>query len=340
MAGVSHDVVLTALKESPELLGELLRRVAGVSMDGPLVSVDSATRFTASLETHPDLVFERPSGVDSSAKAGESGAPPAPPTSSWTMVEIQNRRDPKKARSWHLATSVLLQKHGMGDLIVITGSRSVATWARQVAQHRGALGTVKGLTPVVLHLSRQLLEQLLDPAVPGLALFAVWAVRGRRGRAAKAVVEKALEISESLPPELQDAQIRAILAMLNERLLDCFRVNFMDVNQIKESKGVRALRLFLENRGREKGRVEGRAEGLRMALLKMLAARGLPPTESERQQIAATEDLDRLDACIERALSAVTVAEVLGTVAEPSRPSGAANGTKANGHKSARKRRP
>lgn len=115
----------------------------------------------------------------------------------------------------------------------------------------------------------------------------------------------------------------------------------MDVNQIKESKGARVLRLILEQRGREigfaEGREEGLAEGMRMALLWMLAAKGLAPTEKERQQIAEMEELYRLQACITRVVRAVKVAEVFGTVAEPSRPSRAANGTKASGHKSARK---
>jgi len=81
-------------------------------------------------------------------------------------VEVQNRPDETKARSWHLAASVLLQRHGMGDLVVITASRAVARWAAAVVRHRGELGTVMGIRPVIIHLSREQITALLDPAAP------------------------------------------------------------------------------------------------------------------------------------------------------------------------------
>ena len=113
MAGVPHDVLILALKEKPELLAELLQRVAGVTSPGPLAVTDSVVRFTVSLETYPDLVF---------ATEG--------PEPSWVIVELQNRPDETKGKTWHLATSVLLQNGVMGDLVVITASRAVARWAR------------------------------------------------------------------------------------------------------------------------------------------------------------------------------------------------------------------
>ena len=176
MAGVPHDILVLALKDKPSLLAELLRRVAGTDLQVPLTPADSAVRFTASLETYPDLVFTTPS-----------------PEIPWILVEVQRRKDPQKGQSWHLATSVLLQGDGrMGDLVVITASRSVARWAERVAQHRGGLGTRKGLTPVVLHLSSREIEALLDPAAPELALFAVWArCRGRGAEARSGCRERA-----------------------------------------------------------------------------------------------------------------------------------------------------
>lgn len=138
------------------------------------------------------------------------------PDPSWILVELQNRKDERKARTWHLATSVLLQRHRMGDLVVITASRAVARWAADVAEHRGDLGTRKGLTPVVLYLSRKELKRLLDPATPELALFAVWARCRGAGPEAKQVARRALEVTEALPPQLQEAQTRAILAMLGK----------------------------------------------------------------------------------------------------------------------------
>lgn len=293
MAGVPHDLVVLALRDRPELLSLLLERVTGARLSGRLEVVDSAVRFAASLETRPDLLFSLPS----------SGSDPSP----WLMVEVQNRKDEQKGRSWHLSTSVLLQQGGMGDLVVVTSSRSVARWASGVAHHRGVLGTRKRLSPVVLHLSKDRLASLLDPAAPELALFAVWARCRGAGPEAKRVALRALEVSESLPEGLREAQVRAILAMLGERLLSVLKETAMDVTQIPETKASRAFRLFFE----ERGRLEGLAEGKRGALLALLAARGLAVNEAERSRIEAISDPEALDEHIRRAATARTVAEVL-----------------------------
>lgn len=79
MAGAPHDILVLALKEKPELLSELLRRVRGAGLPGPVVPVDSSVRFAVSLETYPDLVLATP-GLDST----------------WFMVEVQNRKDERE----------------------------------------------------------------------------------------------------------------------------------------------------------------------------------------------------------------------------------------------------
>jgi hypothetical protein len=66
-------------------------------MPGPIEVIDSNIRFAASLETRPDLVLRTPNA-----------------TSKWTIIELQNRKDDSKCRSWPLAVSVLLQRDGMG----------------------------------------------------------------------------------------------------------------------------------------------------------------------------------------------------------------------------------
>jgi hypothetical protein len=162
MPGTPHEVILLAIRENPELFAEVLRRVVGTDMPGPIEVMDSNVRFAASLETRPDLVLRTPNA-----------------TSKWTIIELQNRKDESKCRSWPLAVSVLLQRDGMGDVVVITASRSVAAWAKAAAHHRGERGTSLGLTPVILLLSKDHASGLLDPARPELALFAVWA--GCRG---------------------------------------------------------------------------------------------------------------------------------------------------------------
>ena len=60
--------------------------------------------------------------------------------------------------------------------------------------------------------------------------------------------------------------------------------------------------------GKVEGRVEGRAEGL----LAVLAARKLPVADAERAAILACRDQAQLDRWIARAVTADSVAEVLG----------------------------
>ena len=77
----------------------------------------------------------------------------------------------------------------------------------------------------------------------------------------------------------------------------------MDVDKVPETKASRAFRIFFEERGEANGRRE--------SLLRVLAARGLSPTEEERAVIAALTDIAVLDRCVEVAVTAVSVGAVL-----------------------------
>jgi hypothetical protein len=294
MPGTPHEVVLLAIRESPELFAELLRRVVGTDMPGPIEVMDSNVRYAASLETRPDLVLRTPNA-----------------TSKWTILELQNRKDESKCRSWPLAVSVLLQRDGMGDVVVITASRSVAAWAKGAAHHRGERGTSLGLTPVILLLSKDQAAALLDPARPELAIFAVWAGCRDHGPTARGVAKRALELTEALPAPLRDGQARAILAMLSRQLLASLKEMAMDVDKVPETKASRAFRVFFEKRGAARGEAQGEANGRRESLLRVLAARGLSPTQEERASIAALTDVAVLDRCVEAAVTAPSVGAVL-----------------------------
>ena len=290
MPGIPHEVVLLAIRENPELLAEVLRRVVGTDMSGPIEVVDSNVRFAASLETRPDLVLRTPNA-----------------TSRWIIIELQNRRDQSKCRSWPLAVSVLLQRDGMGDVVVITASRSVATWAQRAAHHRGERGTSLDVTPVILLLSRDRIEALLDPERPELAIFAVWACCRGDGPEARRVATRAIALTAELPGPLREGQTRAIMAMLSQRLLAALKEIAMDADKVPETKASRAFRIFFEQRGEARGKAQGKQE----ALLAVLAARGFSPSNEARASIAAVTDLAMLDRCIQAAVTAASVAAVL-----------------------------
>ena len=98
----------------------------------------------------------------------------------------------------------------------------------------------------------------------------------------------------------------------------------MDIDKIPETRWSRAFRRFFERRGEAlglgeaRGEARGEAKGKREAVLAVLAARGLPPTEQERAMISALTDLAALDRCIQAAVAADSVSAVL-AAAEPSR---------------------
>ncbi|WP_437487662.1 hypothetical protein WME75_07280 [Sorangium sp. So ce1014] len=105
--------------------------------------------------------------------------------------------------------------------------------------------------------------------------------------------------------------------MLSEKMLELLREASMNPDKIPETPAARKLRLFLEAQGRKKGRAEGRAEGeakgRQEALLTLLRARGLSPSQDDEARIRACTDAAKLDRWIAQAATATTVREALGT---------------------------
>ncbi|MGK4006935.1 hypothetical protein WMF31_30210 [Sorangium sp. So ce1036] len=305
MPGTSHEVLIVALREQPGLLGALVSALTGVKLPRSLKPSDATLRFVKAAELRLDLVY----------RGGRRR---------WVLVELQRSVDPAKRRRWPLAASLLHDQTGVaGDVLVITARRAVARWAERVACVRTRLGTVLQLKPVVLHLGAAESKALLDERHPELALFAAWAMQHRHGPGARAVVERAFELTERLPPALRRAQQRAILSVLSERMLALLREASMNPDKIPETPAARKLRLFLEAQGRKKGRAEGeakgRAEGRQEALMTLLRARGLSPSQDDEARIRACTDPARLDRWIARAATATSVREALGTRAPGAR---------------------
>lgn len=297
MPAPAHEVPLQLLHEHPELLAALLEKLGGRAPEGPLEPIDTNLRMADPTEVRPDLVFraQRPR---------------------WLLVELQNRIDVDKARRWILAAAIQLDATGvMGEVVILTSSRRVAKWAKRVAHVQGDFGSRLGLVPLVLPIVGPAIDALLDEAHPELAFFAAWAVRARRGPRARQVLERAVELTDHLPDALRDAAVRAIVAVLRAPLLAYLREIAMNPHQLPETRAARRFRLFFE----ERGKVEGLVEGKREALLALLEARGLSPSEEERATIVACADAAVLQRWIVQTATARSVAEVLGTAREPAR---------------------
>jgi hypothetical protein len=292
-----HEVLVAMLREQPELLSALVEKLTGHTLARGLSPVDSTARFVKTAEVRPDLLL-----------AGEKD---------WAIVEVQDKVDPDKQRRWLLAAGLLFdQKRTLGDVIVITARKGVAAWARTAAHVRSALGTRLELTPVVLHVGPKTLDALLSEEAPSLAVIAAWAVSHRHGPEALRVVERAVEVTEALPADLQEAQRNAILGVLDERMTAWLKEMRMDPAKIPMTPSARRLIALLDRR-EDRAAAEGRAEGKREALVALLSARGLAPTEKERAVIDRCADPARLDRWIVKAATATSAAEVLAADAPP-----------------------
>jgi len=296
MPSPSHETLVTALREQPALLSELVRALLKAPLDQGLKPVDSTLRFTDPEEVRPDLVL--------------IGRRPR-----WVIAEVQNGIDCTKRRRWLLAAAVLFNEHGeMGDVLIITASPGVARWAASAAVVRSELGTRLELRPVVLLLAEPALPALLDPSHPELALFATWAMHRRRGRSARATVLRAIELTDELPPPLQEAQRRAIFNLLSKRMLAFAKEAMMDPNKRYESPWFREWKLELAGEGRAASEAKGKAEGKQEALLTFFSARGLRVPAAQRKRIEKCMRIATLDRWIEKAATADSVDEALGPV--------------------------
>lgn len=287
MPGAPHESLVVLLREHPEWLAELLEAVAHRTLPAPLTVVDTAVRVVAPAELRVDLLLATADG------------------SYWLVVEVQLEIDPVKARKWPLALAALWNERDVpGDLLVVTADRAVATWAQTVGRMNGPLGTRQISEPVVLQLTGDVAEALLDPAQPELAFFAVWTVHDRYGPEALAIVERATELIETIADESLRRTLQSlILGMLHEKLLLKIREVSMNLDQIPKSP---AYLRFVEDVMRDHGpRLEARTKA--DALFAVLGARGIAVDDTVRASILACRDLATLDRWIIRAVTAPTL---------------------------------
>jgi hypothetical protein len=221
-----HGTAILLLREHPEWPRALVEVVTKRTLPQKFTLTDSTIRVVDPAEVRLDLVFTASDGT------------------SWVLVEVQLDEDAVKARKWPLAVAAPWNERGVpGDLLVITSDRAVATWARTVGHMEGPSGTTLAVRPVVVQLTGDVAEMLLDPAQPELAFFAAWTAHDRYGPEAQAIVERATDLIETLPDEaLRRALIRRILGMVHEKLLEIIQeVSYMDSQKIPFSPALQHL---------------------------------------------------------------------------------------------------
>jgi hypothetical protein len=280
-----HDIVVAAIAAEPGTLGMLAAVLLGEGWSVPPRLSDSTVRSSGSIEVRPDLLFIEEGG-------------------DWLAVEVQHAIDHEKERRWQLLAAVMHDQRGaMGDLLVLTPRRHVARWARHLMSAEGPRGSRMRLTPVVLHVGEVGASKILAHGDPKLALFAAWAVRHRVGLKAEAIVRRALGLARRLPKPLREGTRRAILDLLNKRLLKgTFREKSMpilDFYNLPESENARLVKKWIAE-----------IYSLRAALLSILKRRKFTLTPKAQERIETSRDQDALTRWIKNAFTATTIPEL------------------------------
>jgi hypothetical protein len=273
MPGDRHEVPLLLLQERPELLAELLALTGSKRLTN-LSVVNTAVRFADVAGINPDLVFR-------------SKEIP------WVVLELQHAVDPDKRRIWPLIVTALLQQNGaMGDIVVLTASQRVATWAKEVACEKGPLGSTLSLVPVVLHIDLALAEQLVACEDVDLAVLAAWAIQARFGPRALSIARAAIARTEKLRGPLRIGRRRAMFQMFSAKMLAFFEELLVREADLPESRGYREWKKKHFAKERAEGRTKGLAQGL--ALLFRLYARRLGRELTEQEHTTLRVRLDSL----------------------------------------------
>ena len=307
MPGAAHETMVELIRSQPQCFDALLRALGAGSLPEGARALDAAARVVDPATVQVDALLAREA------------------TGPWAVVELQRDDDAAKGRRWLLAAAALHDRRGvMGDVFVVTHARSVARWASGAATVAGPHGTELSLKPRVLCLTRKEAEALLATGRPELAFFAAWAVHAQRSDAAARVVRRAIAVTGALADApLRDALIRGMINMVGEELRVKLReMLLMDLSKVPEGPLMRDLREEFERRGELKGKLEGelkgklegelkgKLEGEGQALLRVLERRGLSPDEATRARVLACADGATLDAWLDRAVTAATLAEV------------------------------
>jgi len=228
----------------------------------------------------------------------------------WTLVEVQRSEDIDKQRRWLSAAGILLDARGvMGDVIIITQSASVARWAATLAPVVGPIGTRLSIEPIVLQLTVDKADQLLDSGQAELAIFAVWAVHDQTGHEAQRVVRRAVDIlGADTSRRLHTPLLRAMISMLNEPLLAIVRKLFMDQDLVTITPAAQAFFDEMEASGKAKGEREFAKE----SLLIVLEARRFTVDDATRERVAQCSDTQTLKRWIARAAASEALESVFG----------------------------
>lgn len=296
MPGIAHEAPIELLRRNPLLAAALLYGSdVAVPKGGTAVMVAGDLSSALPAELRADAVIVLGDGP-SMRPAGTRLA---------VVVESQKAPDAGKRRVWpaYLALALARAQHDCpAVLVVICPTPATGRWARQPIRtgHPGF-----DLAPLVI-------DAGTTPAMdaPGLA-----------GAAPELAILGALTGAVDLEQEAgQRLVLDAIIAAnLDEDRLETYTHLILVATPEAARADLEVLMTttfkdeFIERykaEGRAEGKAEGKAESTAAILLRLLAARGLKVPAPVRDRVLSCTDLSQLDAWVDKAMTASTLADV------------------------------
>jgi hypothetical protein len=286
MPSITHEGPLDLVRQHPEIALELIQGTAGITLPAQVAVSLAPTDMSAVVPVQylADMVV-----LISDEATGE-------PTLA-VIIEPQLRDSETKRFSWpvYVVTARQINKCPAAVLIVLCPDPAEAAKCRQVIRtgHPGF-----DLAPVVIDSSGPPGHDSEDG--PYLTVFA--ASMGGIDLESEAGARRVLDAIAST--EVSDADRSRLMTIMLRLASDAARHILEAMMTTSEYEKTLAERIH------DQGMAEGEAKGEAKALLRLLAARGLAPSEAQRSLVASCTDSAQLDIWFDRAIKATTAAEV------------------------------
>jgi hypothetical protein len=284
-----HDVLVQFFRNRPDLAPILLREALGVTLPAYTEArIESATLTNVlPAEYRADMVVLL---IDGKPVLG-------------IVVEVQLKPDEHKRFSWPAYVAGLRARFRCPCcLLVVTVDSGTARWASMPID----LGPGGTLGALVLGPEGVPIISDLDQAkrYPELAVMSVMA-HGRGD------VETAVNLATLAAQAAQglDADMQALyLDLIESALGEAARKAFEMIPETYKFQGPTYLKAHAQ--GLAEGRAEGRVDGEASAVITVLEARGILPTDGQRQLILSCTDLDQLNVWLRKVGTLADVEEL------------------------------
>jgi hypothetical protein len=286
MVSMKHEGLLALFRNRPTLAAELLQEALGVELPPWTEARVESAEFTQVVPTEyrADLVILLLDGKPILA----------------IVVEVQLSRDEDKRQSWPLYLASLRSRVGCPVLLlVVAPDAAVARWCARPIE-LGHPGFV--LRPLVL--GPEAIPVIVDEQAaredPELAVLSAMA-HGRK-EVGEAIARAVLNAAQGLDDERCSFYVDLTMASLNAAARQTLEELMKSGKYEYQTEFVRKWIL--------QGRQEGRLVGERMALSKVLNARGFQLDDVARQRILECTELAQLERWLDKAVTVSSVQEL------------------------------